>query len=155
MAEWLRNPEVKLQTGIHGVLLVTAAAAAAIIWDIGCALYAAAICLAGSGISLWFTAKRYDRLSQLSREVDRVLYGNDSMAGIPDEEGELAVLASKIYKMTIRLRDQAEELRTDKTYLQESLADISHQVKTPLTSIHMLLRQLKKMNRKGPGYPEA
>ena len=25
MAEWLRNPEVKLQTGIHGVLLVTAA----------------------------------------------------------------------------------------------------------------------------------
>ena len=26
MAEWLRNPEVKLQTGIHGVLLVTAAA---------------------------------------------------------------------------------------------------------------------------------
>ena len=102
MAEWLRNPEVKLQTGIHGVLLVTAAAAAAIIWDIGCALYAAAICLAGSGISLWFTAKRYDRLSQLSREVDRVLYGNDSMAGIPDEEGELAVLASKIYKMTIR-----------------------------------------------------
>ena len=94
-------------------------------------LYAAAICLAGSGISLWFTAKRYDRLSQLSREVDRVLYGNDSMAGIPDEEGELAVLASKIYKMTIRLRDQAEELRTDKTYLQESLADISHQVKHP------------------------
>ena len=70
-----------------------------------------------------------------SREVDRVLYGNDSMAGIPDEEGELAVLASKIYKMTIRLRDQAEELRTDKAYLQESLADISHQVKTPLTSI--------------------
>lgn len=116
----------------------------AIIWDIGCALYAAAICLAGSGISLWFTAKRYDRLSQLSREVDRVLYGNDSMAGIPDEEGELAVLASKIYKMTIRLRDQAEELRTDKAYLQESLADISHQVKTPLTSIHMLLRQLKE-----------
>ena len=109
MAEWLRNPEGKLQTGIHGVLLVTAAAAAAIIWDIGCALYAAAICLAGSGISLWFTAKRYDRLSQLSREVDRVLYGNDSMAGIPDEEGELAVLASKIYKMTIRLRDQAED----------------------------------------------
>ena len=34
MAEWLRNPEVRLQTGIHGVLLVTAAAAAAIIWDI-------------------------------------------------------------------------------------------------------------------------
>ena len=73
-----------------------------------------------------------------------MLYGNDSMAGIPDEEGELAVLASKIYKMTIRLRDQAEELRTDKAYLQESLADISHQVKTPLTSIHMLLRQLKE-----------
>ena len=69
----------------------------------------------------------------------------------------MAVLASKIIKMTIRLRDQAEELRTDKAYLQESLADISHQVKTPLTSIHMLLRSLrrKKMNRKGPGYPEA
>ena len=57
MAEWLRNPEVRLQTGIHGVLLVTAAAAAAIIWDIGCALYAAALCLAGSGISLWLDRK--------------------------------------------------------------------------------------------------
>lgn len=149
MAEWLRNPEVKLQLVIHGALLVIASAAAAVIWGMGCALYAALICAAGSAVSLWFTAGRYGRLSQLSREVDRVLYGNDSMTGIPDEEGELAVLGSKIYKMTIRLRDQAEELRAEKAYLQESLADISHQVKTPLTSIHMLLGQLKEEENEG------
>lgn len=142
--ELFRNPEVRLQCCAHAGLTVIAAGAAAVVWTPWCALYAACVCLAGGVISLWFTGRRYNRLSGLSTEIDEVLYGNDSMGRIPDEEGELAVLGSKINKMTIRLRDQAEELRAEKVYLQESLADISHQVRTPLTSIHMLLLQLKE-----------
>lgn len=44
--------------------------------------------------------------------------------------------------MTIRLRKQAEHLKKDKIYLSDSLADISYQVRTPLTSIRLLVSRL-------------
>lgn len=51
------------------------------------------------------------------------------------EEGELSILHSEIYKVTKRLMWQTEMLNKDKTFLADSLADISHQLKTPLTSM--------------------
>ena len=57
-------------------------------------------------------------------------------------EGELAVLCSELSKMTLRMRDQAERLEKDKRYLSDSLADVSHQLRTPLTSIRMLVSRL-------------
>lgn len=44
--------------------------------------------------------------------------------------------------MTLRMRDQADRLEKDKRYLSDSLADISHQLRTPLTSIRMIVSRL-------------
>src|SRR5690606_23390491 len=47
-------------------------------------------------------------------------------------------------KLIIRLKEQAEMLKKEKVYLADSLADISHQIRTPLTSINILLSLLSK-----------
>ena len=54
-------------------------------------------------------------------------------------EGELSDLRNEIYKITVMLREQAEILQKDKTYLADSISDISHQLKTPLTSISVMV----------------
>ena len=48
--------------------------------------------------------------------------------------------------MTVRLREQADRLKKDKTYLANSIADISHQIRTPLTSIHLIANFLSEDN---------
>ena len=55
------------------------------------------------------------------------------------DEGELSLLKDEIYKTTIMLKEDAENSKEDKMNLKKSLEDISHQLKTPLTSIMILL----------------
>jgi len=50
-------------------------------------------------------------------------------------EDELSKIKSEIYKTTIMLRSIADNSLKDKELLKKSLEDISHQLKTPLTSI--------------------
>ena len=47
-------------------------------------------------------------------------------------EGELSILANQVQKLTLRLTEAAEVVEADKKYLADSLADISHQLRTPL-----------------------
>ena len=54
-------------------------------------------------------------------------------------EDELSILKNEIYKTTIMLKEAAENARLDKLNLKKSLEDISHQLKTPLTSILIIL----------------
>ena len=55
-----------------------------------------------------------------------------------NREGDLSILKNGIYKITTRLKEQAGILRKEKSLLADSLADISHQLKTPLTSLFVL-----------------
>ena len=57
-------------------------------------------------------------------------------------EDELSILKNEIYKTTIMLKETANNSTTDKLKLKESLEDISHQLKTPLTSILVMLDNL-------------
>ena len=50
-------------------------------------------------------------------------------------EEDLSLLKNEIYKTTIMLNEISEISKKDKKELEESLEDISHQLKTPLTSI--------------------
>lgn len=54
-------------------------------------------------------------------------------------EDELSILKNEIYKTTIMLKENAENSNKDKLNLKKSLEDISHQLKTPLTSILVML----------------
>ncbi len=87
---------------------------------------------------LHITKKRYEKLRDLSMLIDEVLHGNDKVDFKDFNEGELSILQNEIKKMTIRLREQNEALIAEKVHLSDSIADISHQLRTPLTSINLI-----------------
>ena len=92
------------------------------------------------------TYKRYKRIASLASDINKVLHGDNTISLENYSEGELAILHSEIYKMTVRLREQQNNLINDKKYLADSIADISHQIRTPLTSINLLVQLLSAPN---------
>lgn len=111
-------------------------------------LYGAVIMLLAfitvSVIYFSFTAERYRQIRDMSDSINRVLHGEDFGAIRECSEGELAILQSEIRKMTVRLREAADNLRQDKIYLTDSISDISHQLRTPLTSINLMVSMLRE-----------
>ena len=61
-------------------------------------------------------------------------------------EGQIGVLQSEIYKLVIQNREQSAGAVREKEYLAQMLSDISHQIKTPLTSITIMTDLLKSPN---------
>ncbi len=90
--------------------------------------------------------ERYRKIASLAMDINSVLHGDNAISLKNYTEGELGILHSEIYKMTIRLREQQQKLMSDKAYLADSIADISHQIRTPLTSINLLVQLLSAPN---------
>lgn len=95
-----------------------------------------------------FTKARYKKIAQLSEQIDMVLHNSEHLYISEAEEGELSILQSEIVKMTLRIREQNDELRREKKHLADSLADISHQLRTPLTSVNIILSLLENNTEK-------
>lgn len=96
------------------------------------------VSLVVSAVYFILTVRRMRKIERLSEKIDGILFRNEKMEMEEYREGELSVLASEIYKMTVRLREQADALQQDKEDLSELIADISHQLKTPLTSMGLI-----------------
>lgn len=93
------------------------------------------------GIHYYFSIKRYEQIARLSLSLDKVLHG--SAIRIDEQyEGELSILSDEISKMVIKLNEQTELLQKDKVRLTNAIADIFHQMRTPLTSINLSLTVL-------------
>ncbi len=95
-----------------------------------------------SALHLYFAYRNIKRIDELSRSVDRILYGQESVLFSDQSEGELAILKSEIHKMTVRLKSQADQLRDDKIMISDAVADISHQMRTPLTAMNLAVSML-------------
>ncbi len=143
MIKLLRNPEVKKTLFLY-VLVSFAAVLAAFLWDVSFGFFTLALCLLLSCLYFFTALRRYQRIAELAADIDRLLHGEEQLELETYAEGELAVLQSEIHKMTIRLREQQHNLQKDKLYLADSLADISHQLRTPLTSINLLVSFLSE-----------
>lgn len=70
------------------------------------------------------------------QEINKMNYKLDIQ---DNSEGELSILKNELYKITVMLKETAENSKKDKINLKNSLSDISHQLKTPLTSIMIML----------------
>lgn len=139
----LRNPEVKsyfIRYAIFTVLAVLGGLAISVPGGV----YTGIICVTGGIACYFFTRRRYQKIAVMNEGLDQILHGDYTMNFMKDQEGELAILSTEIVKMTIRLREQAEMLEKDKVYLSNSIADISHQLRTPLTSIRMITPRLQR-----------
>jgi len=91
-----------------------------------------------------FLLVRYQRAvsaqaAGLSAYLRQIEAGDYSLDVRDNGEGGFSLLKNDVYKVTVRLREQAEQLQKDKTALSNLIADISHQIKTPLTSLGVLV----------------
>ncbi len=94
------------------------------------------------------TKKRYEAIVDLNSYLEKVLAGSEVPDILDQEEGELSLLRTNIYKATSALKYQKELLAKDKTALSDAIADISHQLKTPLTSMMVMNDLLKTEEQK-------
>ncbi|MCR5005259.1 MAG: HAMP domain-containing histidine kinase [Clostridiales bacterium] len=96
--------------------------------------------------SLAFLLLFYQRDRRNRRQInDLITYTDHISRGIYDlrietnSESELSRLTNALYKITVVLKEAATRNEDEAKALSRSLADISHQIKTPLTSIRIML----------------
>ena len=108
---------------------------------------------AGSGAATWCAASgavalafflavswsRHRQIRRLTAEIDEVLHGGRSVGFSSCREGDVAVLTNELGKMVARLARTSELLAREKTALADALADVSHQIRTPLTAVGLML----------------
>lgn len=93
-----------------------------------------------------FLTVRYKKEKELSCLTEYLMKVQDSRLLPPPEnfsEGRAGILASEIYKLVVQLRERTDVSQKEKEYLAKMLSDISHQLKTPLTSMGIMVDLLK------------
>lgn len=143
--ELFKNPEIKRES--IGILIASIFfTSVGFFINLPCGFYALFLCLTGWIAFLIIIKKRYLKMAEMSLMIDQILHGKKVFDFSEFKEGEMAILRDEIYKMTLRLKEQAEQLHKDKQYLANSLADISHQIRTPLTSLNLIIERLRRQD---------
>ena len=139
---YFRNPEIKKEgiIWLFAVLLTAflgwyLASVRGLYLCLFCAVIFAVIHFSSSVI-------RYRKIAGLADEVQHFLHVFEYVDVGGEKEGELAILRTEIRKMMNKLNHQANLLMEDKKYLLNSIADISHQIRTPLTAINLIVSRL-------------
>lgn len=139
----LKNQEV-LKTLILELAIGAVASIVGFVFNEVAGVVAVLLTLALVVINYITTYNRYKQIARISEDINKLLHGDNTISFDEYTEGELSVLHSEIQKMTVRLREQQQRLLDDKVYLADSIADISHQIRTPLTSINLIVQLLSQ-----------
>lgn len=101
--------------------------------------------LAGGG-ALWYAMENRRHRRRIQELADYMIRINNGIydTGIGNREDEYSRLQDEIYKTMITMRESREEAKRGRENLAESLTDISHQLKTPLTSVSLLQELLEE-----------
>ncbi len=96
-------------------------------------------------IILFINSKiRKRNIQSIIKYIEELNKKNYNLQIEKNSEDELSNLSNELYKITVMLKEQAEASLKDKKALQNSLEDISHQLKTPLTSISIMLDNIRE-----------
>lgn len=113
-------------------LVVFAAPAEARLW----------VAITGTVALLFFVVVsivRHREISRLALEVDEVLHSGRAVDFSNCREGDVAVLSNELAKMVSSLARTRDQLKDERNALADSLADISHQIRTPLTAATLMV----------------
>jgi signal transduction histidine kinase len=83
--------------------------------------------------------KRIDDLAEYLYDINEGIYRMKTR----NKEDEFSILEDELYKTVMMLRESREKERAEKENLCNNLADISHQLKTPLTSMSLMIELLE------------
>lgn len=138
-----------IEKDIKGLILIcsgvtAAVSAACLIINPVCGVLCLLLGIVITTVFVVYTKRRYKKLSELNDYLSLVLSGDYNLDINDNTEGELSILKNNLYKIITTLSTQNEMLKKDKVYLADSLADISHQLKTPLTSMMVMTDLLKE-----------
>lgn len=107
------------------------------LWVVVCGLVSLALFIC---FSLW----RYKEIRDLAAQIDTVLHSGRAIDLTTYREGDVAVLANELGKMVARLARLSDSLTKERNALADALADISHQIRTPLTAISLRLPAIEQ-----------
>ena len=115
------------------------ASAICLLFDARAAAVCAALTVSAAAAEAVFSARRAKRAAKLSASIERLLAGERDVDISEYAEGELSILKNELEKLSSLIGQQETVLKNDKRLLADSIADISHQIRTPLTSANLLL----------------
>ncbi|PAD68217.1 two-component sensor histidine kinase [Bacillus sp. 7586-K] len=142
----LRNREIQLFLLLQLLISVAATVITAIFFPIQAALILFITAAALMLVSFYFTKWRYREIEKLSSYLRKITNGDYSLDIRDNAEGELSILKNDIFKVTLMLSEQSSYLQQDKVRLTDAISDISHQLKTPLTSMVVMADLLSNPN---------
>ena len=90
-------------------------------------------------VFLFYNRSRKKQTKIITECIRQINKGDYTLVAENYSEDELSLLNDEIYKTAVMLREQAENSNKDRINLKDSLSDISHQLKTPLTSVIVML----------------
>lgn len=94
-------------------------------------------------ILILYLTKRNKKINQITTYINEVRNKKYDLDIDENSEDELSSLKNELYKITVMLKEESEISKKDKENLKISVQDISHQLKTPLTSITIMLDNIK------------
>ena len=93
------------------------------------------------GIILVYTIyirKQNQKLKNLDNYCKEILKGNYLLDLKEEDESDFSKLKNDIYDMTVMLKEKNGLLEKNNKDIEKLIADISHQLKTPLTSLNLI-----------------
>lgn len=91
-----------------------------------------------------YLSSQNNKIDEIKRYINAVSNKDYSLDISDNGEDELSKLRNELYKITVMLKEAAELSIKEKAQLSDSIADISHQIKTPITSIRIMLDNIKE-----------
>lgn len=139
------NKELQLSSALLGIVSVCFTAIG-FCFSLMASFLALTLGITALGIHMSTEYYRYRRLQKLGSDLDKLLDRGSPLPIREYSEGELSILANQIQKLTLRLTESVDALQREKMYLADSLADISHQLRTPLTAMNLTVSMLREQS---------
>lgn len=122
-----------------GIVLICAAPTDAKPW-IGALLAIALIFFIAISVT------RHRQVMRLANEIDEVLHSGRKVDFADYRESDIALLSNETAKMVGRLARTHDQLEKERNALSDALADVSHQIRTPLTAASLMIPMIEHAN---------